>query len=149
MLVLRGPLGALPCPLYSLRGYLVPRADGRVLAGSTLERAGYEKRVTLGAAADILAAARAMAPGLAGLTLESAYAGLRPGTPDRRPLIGPVPRLRGLFLASGHYRSGILLAPVTAEAVADLVCAGRTRLPLAGVSPGRFARGSRPSRAQR
>ncbi len=143
MLVLRGALGVLPMPLYSRRGYLVPRLDGRVLAGSTYEPAGFEKRVTVAAAADILAAVRAMAPGLGGLTLEHAYAGLRPATPDHRPIIGPAPDLPGLFHATGHYRSGILLAPVTAEAVADLVLVGRTRLPLGGMSPARFARRGR------
>ena len=140
MLVLRGEPGALARPLYSLRGYLVPRRDGRVLAGSTLERAGFEKRVTLGAMTDILAAARALAPGLAGLAFERAYAGLRPATPDRRPILGAAPDLEGLFYAAGHYRSGILLAPVTAEAIADLVLSGRTALPLRGMSAGRFAR---------
>jgi glycine oxidase len=142
IIVLRGVPNVLPRPLYSRRGYAVPRLDGRVLAGSTLERAGFEKRVTMGAAAEILAAVRAMAPGLAGLTLETAYAGLRPGTPDHRPILGPAPELHGLFLATGHYRSGILLAPATARAIADLVLDGRTALPIAGMSPGRF-RGAR------
>jgi glycine oxidase len=140
MLVLRGRAGALPRALYSLRGYLVPRADGRILAGSTLERAGFEKRVTAGAAADLLAAARALAPGLADCALESAYAGLRPATSDRRPIIGPAADLAGLCYATGHYRSGILLAPATAEAVADLVLEGHTALPIAGMSPARFRR---------
>ena len=140
IIVLRGGLDAIPRPLYSRRGYVVPRVDGRVLAGSTLEDAGYEKRVTAGAAADILAAACAMAPALSGMTLETAYAGLRPATPDHRPIIGPAPGVAGLLYATGHYRSGILLAPITAQAIADLVVDGRTALPLAGMSPGRFVR---------
>ena len=144
MLVLRADGPALGRPLYSRRGYLVPRSDGRVLAGSTLERSGYEKRVTAGAAADLLAAAHALVPAVARFGLESAYAGLRPGTPDRRPILGAAPDLPGLFYATGHYRSGILLAPATAEALADLVLAGKTRLPLAGMAPGRFARRHRP-----
>ena len=111
-----------------------------VLAGSTLEDAGYEKRVTAGAAADILAAACAMVPRLAGLTLDTAYAGLRPATPDHRPIIGAAPDLDGLVHATGHYRSGILLAPITAEAIADVVMDGRTALPVAAMRPGRFAR---------
>jgi glycine oxidase len=138
MLVLRPPPGVLSRPLYSRRGYCVPRLDGRVLAGSTLEQAGFEKRVTAGAAADILAAARAMAPALAGATLEGMWAGLRPGTPDHRPILGPAADLPGLFYATGHYRSGILLAPATAAAIADLVLDGRTTLPLRGLEPGRF-----------
>jgi len=140
ILVLRGGVDTIARPLYSLRGYAVPRVDGRVLAGSTLEDAGYEKRVTAGAAAGILAAACAMAPAVGGMTLETAYAGLRPATPDHRPVIGPAPGITGLFYATGHYRSGILLAPITAEAIADLVVDGRTAVPLAGMSPGRFAR---------
>jgi glycine oxidase len=138
MLVLRGPLGILPRPLYSRRGYVVPRPDGRLLLGSTRERAGFEKRVTASAAADLLAALGAMAPALGDLALEGAYAGLRPGTPDDRPILGAARGPRGLFYATGHYRSGILLAPATAEAVADLILTGTTTLPVAGMSPARF-----------
>src|SRR5207253_2454428 len=104
VLVLRGGLDTIPRPLYSLRGYVVPRVDGRVLAGSTLEDAGYEKRVTAGAAADILAAACAMAPALSGMTLETAYAGLRPATPDPRPILGPAPGPAGPLYATGRHR---------------------------------------------
>jgi glycine oxidase len=144
MLVLRGEPGALARPLYSRRGYLGPRRDGRILAGSTLERAGFEKRVTVAAAAAILRAAQALAPGLGALTLERVYAGLRPAAPDHRPILGAAPELEGLFYATGHYRSGILLAPATAEAVADLVLEGRTALPVAGTSPARFGRRRAP-----
>jgi glycine oxidase len=90
--------------------------------------------------AAILGAACALAPAVAGLPVERAHAGLRPGTPDHRPILGPAPGLAGLLHASGHYRSGILLAPATAEAIADLVLDGRTALPLRGMEPGRFAR---------
>jgi glycine oxidase len=137
MLVLRGVPGALPLPLYTRRAYLVPRLDGRVLLGSTRERVGFEKRVTMGAAAALLAAATAMAPALAELSVESLYAGLRPGTPDELPILGPARDLRGLFYATGLYRSGILLAPATAAALADLIVDGRTKLPLRGLLPRR------------
>jgi glycine oxidase len=133
MLVLRGAPGALALPLYTRRAYLVPRLDGRVLLGSTRERVGFEKRVTVGAAAELLAAATAMAPGLSNLSVESAYAGLRPGTPDELPFLGPARDLTGLFYATGLYRSGILLAPATAAALADLIVDGRTTLPLRGL----------------
>jgi glycine oxidase len=116
----------------------VPRLDGRVLLGSTRERVGFEKRVTMGAAATLLAAAAAMAPGLADLSVESVYAGLRPGTPDGLPILGPARDLHGLFYATGLYRSGILLAPVTAAALADLIVDGRTTLALRGVLPRRL-----------
>lgn len=137
ILVLRGAPGTLALPLYSRRAYLVPRLDGRVLLGSTRERAGFEKRVTMGAAAELLAAAAALAPGLADLTFEQAYAGLRPGTPDGLPILGAARDLRGLFYATGLYRSGILLAPATALALADLIVDGRTALPLRGLGPRR------------
>jgi glycine oxidase len=137
MLVLRGPPDSLALPLYSRRAYLVPRLDGHVLLGSTRERAGFEKRVTMGAAAALLAAAAAMAPGLARLSLERGYAGLRPGTPDELPILGAARDLPGLFYAAGLYRSGILLAPVTAAAVADLILDGVTALPLRGLGPRR------------
>lgn len=140
IVVLRGAPGMLPRPVYSRRGYLVPRRDGRVLAGSTLEHAGFEKRVTAGAASAILATALSMVPGLAGLTVERAYAGLRPATGDHLPLLGPAPDLPGLVYATGHYRSGILLAPITADAVADLVLDGRTAVPVAAMRPGRVRR---------
>ncbi len=135
MLVLRGSPDDLALPLYSRRAYLVPRLDGRVLLGSTRERAGFEKRVTMGAAAALLAAAVAMAPGLAAASLERTYAGLRPGTPDGLPILGPAPDVPGLFYATGLYRSGILLAPIVAAAVADLVLDGTTALPLRAFAP--------------
>ena len=145
MLVLRGPAGMLSRPVYSLRGYVVPRVDGRVLAGSTLEDVGFDKRVTAGAAAAILSAACAMVPALALCTLERTYAGFRPKAPDGLPVLGAAPELRGLVHATGHYRSGILLAPATAAAIADLVEHGRTRWPIAAMGPARFAEpGARP-----
>jgi len=137
MLVLRGPPGALALPLYSRQAYLVPRLDGRVLLGSTRERAGFDKRVTMGAASALLGAAAAVAPGLAGLSVERMYAGLRPGTPDELPILGAARDLPGLFCAAGLYRSGILLAPATATALADLILDGTTALPLRGLGPGR------------
>jgi glycine oxidase len=138
MLVLRARPGFLRRPLYSRAAYVVPRADGRLLVGSTYEHVGFEKCVTAGAAARLLAAACRVAPALASRPLEHAYAGLRPGTPDHRPIVGAAPGVAGLFYATGHYRSGILLAPATAEAIADLVLVGSTRLPIAAFAPARF-----------
>jgi glycine oxidase len=149
MLVLRAAPGAVRLPLYTRAAYLVPRIDGRVLLGSTRERAGFDKRVTMGAAAALLGAAAAMAPGLAGSSLVGAYAGLRPGTPDELPVLGAARDLRGLFYAAGLYRSGILLAPAVAVAIADLVVEGSTALPLRGLGPRRrtlSSRGARPRR---
>ena len=109
------PLETLVC---SDDVYLVPRPDGTVLLGSTTERVGFRKAVTAEAVERLIAAAVRLVPSLAAAQFVSAWSGLRPGTPDARPILGdsPVP---GLFFATGHFRNGILLAPATARAVAD------------------------------
>jgi glycine oxidase len=104
--------------------YLIPRADGKILIGSTLEDVGFDKTVTLDAVGSLASRAAAILPALAKLPLVTSWAGLRPSTPDRLPYIGKA-GMDGLLVATGHFRNGILLAPVTAELVADLV-AGRT-----------------------
>jgi len=100
--------------------YVLPRPDGTVVVGSTLESVGFRKGVTAGAVARLIGAAVRLVPALAESRLEDAWSGLRPGTPDGWPILGesPVP---GLFFATGHFRSGILLAPATARLVADAV----------------------------
>lgn len=105
--------------------YLVPRADGKILIGSTLEDAGFDKSVTVGAAAFLLRRAVEMWPALESAPLLGSWAGLRPGTPDRLPYIGRAPGWDGLIVAAGHYRNGILLGPVTGSLVRELV-EGRT-----------------------
>jgi glycine oxidase len=118
-------------------GYLVPRADGRVLAGSTLERAGFDKSVTAGGVRAVLGMALEIAPLLADVRIGEAWAGLRPGTPDDLPVIGAggVP---GLFHAAGLFRDGILLGPLVGELVAQVVLGGRPSSDLAPFSPARF-----------
>lgn len=100
--------------------YLVPRADGRLLVGATVEDAGFDRRVTAQGVASLLTAALRAAPSLGGFTLSETWAGLRPGAAGGRPSIGAT-ALEGYFVASGHYRNGILLAPVTAELLADAI----------------------------
>jgi len=100
--------------------YLVPRGDGRLLVGATMERTGFDERVTAAGVHGLLAAALAAAPSLGSFTVTESWAGLRPGTPDGRPFIGPT-ALEGFFLATGHFRNGILLAPATARLVADAI----------------------------
>ncbi len=100
--------------------YLVPRDDGRLLVGATVEAAGFDERVTARRHRALLHAALAAAPSLGAFTVTREWAGLRPGTPDGLPFLGPTP-IAGLFLATGHYRNGILLAPATARAIADAV----------------------------
>lgn len=120
------------------RCYIVPRVDGRILVGATEEHAsGYEKRNTAEGVAGLLSTAQQLVPCLAGATLVRSWAGLRPGTPDRAPYIGPVPGFEGLIAACGHFRSGLVLAPVTAHIVAEIVGTGRTQRDLARVAPGR------------
>lgn len=101
--------------------YLVPRDDGRVVVGATVEERGADTTVTAGAVADLLDDAAALVPGVRELELAEAIAGLRPATPDDGPIIGPGPAA-GLIVATGHYRNGMLLAPITADAVVALLC---------------------------
>jgi glycine oxidase len=122
--------------VFGPRAYLVPRDDGRLLVGSTLEFVGYRREVTAGAVRDLLSAAIRIVPKLAGAALTDSWSSFRPYTKDELPLIGET-HLPGLFLASGHYRNGILLAPVTATCVSALVRGTRPPLPLAAFSPGR------------
>jgi len=124
--------------IYSPRGYLVPRRDGRVLAGSTAEHAGFEKRVTDAGTNAIKAMAFEVAPAMAGLSLVSSWAGFRPRAPDDLPVLGACEETKGLFYATGHYRNGILLAPITGEVIADAIADGITALGLSAFSPNRF-----------
>jgi glycine oxidase len=123
------------------RTYLVPRDDGRYVLGATVEERGFDTTVTAGAVWEMLHQTGALVPGLWELVLEECCAGLRPGTPDNVPVVGPG-ALDGLVWATGHYRNGILLAPVTAELVLAALGAGPPH-PLAGAcAPDRFASGS-------
>jgi glycine oxidase len=124
--------------VFGAGGYVVTRPDGRVLTGSTLERVGFRKEVTLGGLAQILAIAQRLAPKLSEAPVLDHWASFRPGTPDELPLVGPAGP-DGLWLASGHFRNGILLAPVTARVLADQL-AGRDPGPDAdALDPRRFA----------
>lgn len=113
--------------LRSHRGYIVPRQDGRLICGSTAERVGYEKRVTPEGIEKILSAARELAPALQDATVIETWSGLRPDTPDHLPALGPTD-IRGLWIAAGHYRNGILLTPITARTMREYVTTGRTSL---------------------
>jgi glycine oxidase len=126
ILTLRQPPGA-PLVTHTVRGlvhgftvYLVPRTDGRLIVGATVEERGGDTRVTAGGAYELLRDALALVPGLDDAELVALRAGLRPGTPDDLPLVGRA-AAEGLVLATGHYRNGILLTPITAEAVAAAV----------------------------
>jgi glycine oxidase len=120
MLALAAPVGFARRPTWVDGAYLVPREDGRLLVGATVERAGFDERVTADGMHTLLDAALACAPSLGAFAVTETWAGLRPGTPDERPFLGATP-LTGFFLATGHYRNGILLAPATARLVADAI----------------------------
>jgi len=108
-------------PVIAGTNYLVPREDGRVLAGTTMERAGYDARPTAGGIAQVLARAAELVPASSELPIREVWAGLRPATPDGRPVLGPDPELPGLIYATGHGGNGVLLAPVTADWVSRTV----------------------------
>jgi glycine oxidase len=107
--------------VFGAGGYLAPKPDGRVLAGSTMEDVGFDKRVTAAGVQSILERAARLCPRLATAPVGALWAGLRPATPDGLPALGPVPGMPGLHLAAGHLRNGILLTPVTAELLAASV----------------------------
>ncbi len=106
--------------------YLVPRGDGRYVLGATVEERGFDTTVTAGALFELLRDAVELVPGVGELVIDELSAGLRPGTPDNAPVIG-AGAVPGLFWATGHYRHGILLAPVTAELVAAAVLGEASR----------------------
>ncbi len=144
ILRLRGDPGA-PLLGRTVRGlvhgratYLVPRTDGSVVVGATVEERGYDRRVQAGAVHALLDDARTLVPGIDELELAECAAGLRPGSPDDAPVVGRVAAVDGLVVATGHHRNGILLAPLTADAVADLLAGGPLTGPLAPFGPERF-----------
>ncbi|MGE0132298.1 MAG: glycine oxidase ThiO [Blastocatellales bacterium] len=143
----RGQMVAVEMPspsmrhiVYSPRGYVVPRLSGILIAGSTTEHAGYDKRVTAGGVASIIERAVEIMPSLANHAIIETWAGLRPHAPDDLPILGADPRVAGLIYATGHYRNGILLAPITARAISELITEGESSVNLAPFSIARFSR---------
>lgn len=135
--------GALPPPRRTVRAlvdgrpvYLVPRADGLVL-GATQAEVGFDTTVTVGGVRDLLRDGERVVPGIAEYALVESAAGLRPGSPDNLPLIGPLGP-EGLLVATGHHRNGMLLAPVTADAVAALLRGDPVPDPVRAADPGRL-----------
>ena len=118
-------------------GYLVPRRDGTVLAGSTVEMAGFRKEVTVGGLAQILSLARTLVPALGEAPVTATWSNFRPYTEDHLPVLGHTP-IKGLVLATGHYRTGILLAPITAWSIAELIASGQSSVDLTPFSVTRF-----------
>ncbi|MBB5491724.1 FAD-dependent oxidoreductase [Nocardiopsis metallicus] len=126
----RVPAGEPPLVNRTVRGlvrgfpvYLVPRADGEVIVGATQEELGHDTSLTVGGLWQVLRDARELVPGVSELEITETCVGLRPGSPDNEPLLGPT-RVPGLHLAAGHFRHGVLLAPVTGEVMAEALVTG-------------------------
>jgi len=120
--------------VYSRRGYLIPRNSGHIIAGSTTELVGFDKSVTIGGVANILSHALEIMPSANQQPITETWAGLRPHSPDGLPLLGPDPRIEGLIYATGHYRNGILLTPITAQAISELIIKGESSINLSPFS---------------
>ena len=118
--------------------YVVPWRDGTVLVGATVEEVGFDERTTAAGVRDLLDAVCELLPEAWGATFLEARAGLRPATPDSLPIIGPSSRLDGVVYATGHFRNGVLLAPLTSTIVADLILDGRRDPALTLTTPDRF-----------
>ena len=137
LIYLRGEEPLLTHNVRGARVYIVPRSDGRIVVGATVEEQGFDVSVTAGATYELLRDGVELVPGIAELELIELVAGLRPGSPDNAPIIGAT-GLDGLFVATGHYRNGILLTPLTAEAMAELLVSGAAPESIAAASPQRF-----------
>jgi len=139
----RGQMAAAPWPanmprtvLYYDHGYVLARS-GEAIFGSTMERVGFDGNVTPAGIAEIVAGAKRLLPGLPDVPTRT-WAGLRPITPDGRPIVGADPDVRGLWYATGHGRNGVLLAGLTGEIIGDLVSTGATEVEIASLAPERF-----------
>lgn len=126
--------------IFSDKGYVVPRPDGRILCGATMEEAGFERSVTAGGLLHALSLAVEIAPALAAAPVVESWSNFRPATPDGLPILGRG-AVEGLFYAAGHYRNGVLLAPITADTVADAVLGRASPVDLSPFGPRRLGTG--------
>jgi len=138
MLCFETPTPVTKHVIYSARGYLVPRRDGRLLAGSTSERVGFDKRVTAAGVNAIRSMANEIAPALTGIEPADSWSGFRPRGMDDWPVLGPCEETAGLYYATGHYRNGILLAPITGELIAAAIVESAVPAAIRAFSPERF-----------
>lgn len=125
MLLFKGVPGMVTRIILGERHYVIPRRDGRVLVGSTMEEAGFDDSTTAAARAELEEAAFRLVPGLRDFMVERHWAGLRPGSPTGVPYIGAHPQVRGLFINSGHFRNGVVMAPASARLLVDLIVGRR------------------------
>lgn len=136
-----GPFGIADRNIRGLEVYVVSRLNGRVIVGATVEELGYDLTVTAGAIHELLRRAYELLPGITELRFVRGLAGSRPCTPDNAPLLGKG-SLEGLALATGHFRNGVLLSPVTGDAIAELLATGTEPDSIRSFSPGRFVPGA-------
>ena len=134
---LRPKQGGISSVIHGSWGLLVPRNDGSVIVGATVEEVGFDSRVTAGDLHAILGLGTALVPSFTDADMNWALAGLRPGSADSVPVIGPLPEFENVYLASGHFRNGILLSLATGEAIADML-GGKSNDNLTSFSPSRF-----------
>jgi glycine oxidase len=137
MLYVHPQTGVLQHVLRAPEVYLVPRSSGKILIGATVEDVGFDKSVNPLVIDQLVSAAAKYLPGLASAPIIQSWAGLRPGTPDDLPIIGPTSTPH-IFAATGHFRNGILLAPITAQIMADLLQGRPSSQDIRAFSPGRF-----------
>lgn len=124
--------------IYSRRGYIVPRFGGQLIAGSTSEKVGFDKRVTAGGVASIIERASEILPDFGQLAITETWSGLRPHAAGDLPVLGADPNVEGLIYATGHYRNGILLTPVTALIISELILKGESSINLSPFRVDRF-----------
>jgi glycine oxidase len=124
-------------------GYLAPKANGFLFVGSTVDDVGFRKNTTVKGLAGLRRMAATLVPSLAYAEVATDWAGLRPGSPDGLPILGPVPGWEGASVASGHFRKGILLAPITGRLMAQWLTQGRTEISLEPFTAGRFVPSAR------
>jgi len=140
----RGQMLALPSKsaprhiVWGSAGYLVPKANGLVFAGATVEKVGFRRRTTAAGLRSLAEAASTLAPRLGAFAPVDSWAGLRPGSADGLPLLGPLPGWEGVSVATGHYRNGILLSPITGRLIARSIIDGSPDGTMASFSPARF-----------
>ncbi len=138
MISLRGPSTPLRHIVWGEPAYLLPREDGQTFVGATVEQAGFVKETTAEGLAKLRAAAATLVPELADADLVRSWAGLRPSTPDGLPILGQLRGHDNIWVATGHYRNGILLAPITGQLMAEGILAGKAPERLQPFSPARF-----------
>ena len=129
---------ALKHVIHAPEVYLVPRSSGKIMVGATVEDVGYDKTVSPEVVQSFQEAAARLVPELESAPVVASWAGLRPGSPDDLPVLGET-ETPGVFVASGHFRNGILLAPITARVMADLIEGKKPAFDLDAFSPARFA----------